>query len=230
MAKGNTLDLVGDGDEIDLLEEIESAFGVEIEAEQAEGLLTVGDLQDLLVRKLGARDGRRRACLTAAAFYRLRKAISGASGHWAILPGTRLDRSLVGRNYEDWCDKIESRCGLRLPAGQAGCLWTPLFLLLFFGSPIAAVVLTHTFGAWGLAALVAWTLAIPSLRLPRGVCPTDCPDVGALARVVASLNYRALSDELGSRHRDDIYAALEGIVRITTGFDGAVDRRTTFFA
>ena len=230
MTRSNTLDLVGDGDEDDLLEEIEASFGVEIEGEDAEGLLTVGDLQDLLVQKLEANDARRSVCLTAAAFYRLRKAISSTSARRVIVPGTRLDRSLVGRDYQDWRQEVESRCGLRLPAGQVGYLGTLLLFLLFFGGPVVAAVLTNMFGAWGLAALVAWPLIGPLLSVLPDGRPALCHDVGALARAVTCLNYRALSDELGSRHRDDVLVAIDGVIRDATGFDGAVDRCTTFFA
>ncbi len=232
MVGRNTLDLVGDGDDTDLIEEIEASFGIELEDGETETLKTIGDLQDVLVRKLGASDRRREGCLTAAAFYRLRRAVSDVEGCQDIAPATPLDSHLVGSDYGKWREEVARRSGLRLPVGEAGPLVTVVFLLLFFGSPIAAAIFCFCFvyGPWGLLALAGWALLRPSCRLRPDLAPSEHPDLGSLARVVVCLNYRKLSDALGSRHPDDIFIALEGIVRHTIDFDGTIDRRTSFFA
>ena len=230
MTCGNTLNLVGDGDEIDLLEEVEAAFSVKIEAKEAEELLTVGDLQDVLLRKLDANEARRSACLTAVAFYRLRTAISEVSGAKGIIPSTLLNRSLLGLDYEKWAATIEARCGLELPIGRAGVLTTLLFVALFFGSPVAAATLGKSVGAWGLLPLLGWLLIYPLFRFMPALRPSYCKDAGSLARAVAGLNYRSLSHEFGSRHPDDVLLALVAVLRNFTGFSRPVDRRTTFFA
>ena len=48
----NTLDLLGDGDEVDLLQESEEVFGVRFEQEDVADLVNLGQLRDLIGRKL----------------------------------------------------------------------------------------------------------------------------------------------------------------------------------
>jgi hypothetical protein len=55
--KQNSFYLVGDGDEIDLVETIESAFDLEFDYSELETTLNMGQLFDLIVKKVGERDG-----------------------------------------------------------------------------------------------------------------------------------------------------------------------------
>ena len=49
----NTLGLGGDGDETDLLEDVERAFSIRLEQRDAERLISMGDLEILLAAKRG---------------------------------------------------------------------------------------------------------------------------------------------------------------------------------
>ena len=51
--KANSLDLWGDGDEIEMIEAIERAFAIRFENAEAEQLVTMGQLFDLVKSKLG---------------------------------------------------------------------------------------------------------------------------------------------------------------------------------
>jgi hypothetical protein len=51
--KANSLDLWGDGDEIQMIEAIERAFAIRFEDAEAEQLVTMGQLFDLMKSKLG---------------------------------------------------------------------------------------------------------------------------------------------------------------------------------
>lgn len=51
--KANSLDLWGDGDEIEMIEAIERAYAISFEKAEAEQLVTMGQLFDLVKSKLG---------------------------------------------------------------------------------------------------------------------------------------------------------------------------------
>lgn len=52
----NSLYFAGDGDDIDIIIDIERTFEIEITDDEAETILNVGDLQDLLLSKLSSND------------------------------------------------------------------------------------------------------------------------------------------------------------------------------
>lgn len=53
--KFNTVNLVGDGDDIDVLEEIEKISGIKFQDAEAEKVITVGNLYDLVKEKTETR-------------------------------------------------------------------------------------------------------------------------------------------------------------------------------
>ena len=61
------LDLAGDLDDVELIMDMESAFGIRIQDDEAERVRTVGDLFDLIVGKLGPEGGPMLVNLAAAA-------------------------------------------------------------------------------------------------------------------------------------------------------------------
>jgi len=50
----NTLDLGGDGDEVDFLEDVEKAFSILLDQKNVEGMITMGDLEILVAGKRGS--------------------------------------------------------------------------------------------------------------------------------------------------------------------------------
>lgn len=53
----NTVALCGDGDDVDILTIVEEKFGITIADEEAEATRTVGDLYDLIQRKISGKTG-----------------------------------------------------------------------------------------------------------------------------------------------------------------------------
>lgn len=51
--KANSLDLWGDGDEVEMIEAIERAYAISFEKAEAEQLVTMGQLFDLVKSKVG---------------------------------------------------------------------------------------------------------------------------------------------------------------------------------
>jgi hypothetical protein len=76
----NCLNLVGDGDDIDVLYAIEKTFGVKLSDAEAVHCETVGQLYDVVSSKLNMPEVRNLRCPTALAFFRLRAALRRLAG------------------------------------------------------------------------------------------------------------------------------------------------------
>lgn len=226
----NTLDLVGDGDDVDIIMEVQSAFGVAIGDREAAGCLTVGDVHRLLTEKLGADYEKRSVCLSAVSFYRLRRALQEISGLRRIMPKTRLDHVIGARQFGPILKKLQEQTGLMMPYCELGPLASSVLLLLAFTSPVAAIAFAPSMGYWTVSWLLGWLLIGPLYNIADQFPPGDCPDVGSFAKRVAGLNYGLLSAEFGVCHPDDVMNALVEVIRDTVGFTDPIDYETTFFA
>ena len=116
----NSLHLVGDGDDVEILSDIETAFGVQISDHEAERLNTLGNLHDLLVSKLNASDSRRSVCITAVSFYRLKRALIALTDIKDIRPGTPLDSIFPNGKIGRLAEEIEKYTEMRLPHPRLG--------------------------------------------------------------------------------------------------------------
>ena len=229
---GNTLNLVGDGDEIDILEHIEAVFGVTFSDAEAVQCETVGTLYELLAAKLDASNERRPVCFTAVSFYRLRRALYAVTGVRGIGPKTRLDDLFPGGRIGAAAKVLKERTGMELPDPELGTIAGAVFLILFWGCPVLAIALSEfaAFDGAGYVWIAGWALIYPLVRYARYRAPAFCTDAGGLARAMAGLNHRRLSTEFGVSHRDDVWNALVEVCRNGTRFSGPIDRETRFFA
>ncbi len=199
-----TLGLVGDGDEIDLVEDIESAFGIMFSNEEAESCLTVGDAFDLIKGWFQTSDGSR--CVTAMAFYRVRRAL-GESGR-----NLRPESSLpTGQSAKSLLNELAARSGLRFPRRNltwvGGC-----GLLLILAGFFATVVLLDARPDYWWVGAVAFCLGVFAVTVDPCVLPDGCETVGGLSRKVAALNFGKLVGD-GARPTDrDVWAALVSVL------------------
>ena len=227
----NSLDMYGDGDEVDLLIDVEETFGVAIEARGAETLGTVGDLYDVVVGRLDPEPNA--PCLSARAFRQLAPELH--AGGARVRPSTRL-ASLAGGNQRvaDWLRELQFRTALDVDARSPGALAVWVGLLCFI-VPIAAIALT-----WDYAGYLA--LAWPLLWAFTGLfydwtaehttrcVPDNIRTVGDLIRRMMPKNYRRLTADGATGNRADIWLTIVALCRDHSGYRGQVDRETTFIA
>lgn len=71
------LDSMGD---VELVMELEKLYGITMDNSRLQQVANAGDLFDYLVELVGADDDRRRVCLTAATYYRLRRGLEALAG------------------------------------------------------------------------------------------------------------------------------------------------------
>lgn len=205
----NTLGLDDDLDSVDALESIEKAFDIKLAKEEAERIVTVGQMYDLLVSKI-PKDAADRKCATAMAFYRLRAAMR-QFGIERASPSTDIE-FLEASGAKSAFASIEKNSGLRLPpvamatTGFVGCL-------LFVISAIAAVVLSAflgksllslQIGACAVAIMVGYFL----VRVDPGKLPKGCATLGDLSRKTATVSYGKLIKSGAAHRNEDIWNTL----------------------
>jgi hypothetical protein len=221
----DTLPLAGDGDEVDLIVDVQRAFGVELDDQELVKCETVGELYQLLLITAPHAERAQSGCLAAKAFFKLRRAIESHQPGFVIRPGTDLV-DLTGRvGVNRWARRVELRTGLELPSPTFG-LWADGFLVGSIGFPIAS---GFALGWKGL--LVALPVAVSFLvighwlgRFRKGIAT-----VGDLSREVSALNLAKLTNPNSVVRTREIWPALQAVIRSSLGWDGEVNPGTRFF-
>jgi hypothetical protein len=237
----NSLRLVGDGDDLDIVADVERVFGISIAGHEAESTRTVGQLHDLIEAKCG---GRTEACLSRVAFYRLRKALTEGGVETRIEPATPVailrPQNSVARAWSE----LQCRSGLQLPpleiplrfktrplprwvnallttlvVGAAFCM---LRFALELSAGISMLFIVVGFAAFGVARYVAYLLL-------RDI-PCRIATIGDLARESAGCTFADLSQRGRRASPADRWFALLAILRSVSGHKAGITRDTTFFA
>lgn len=200
----NTLGLDDDLDSVELVRDLEKAFEIKIANDEAERLLTVGQLYDLLLNKIPA-DNKQHKCASAIAFYRLRSAIRNAGLANHLVPVSQID-FLERLGPRSSFKKIERESGLRLPSpimswtGGIGCFLMlsafvgALSVGLFFHLPLLSVPI----GFCAATALLGYAV----VRFDPGKLPRGCSTFGELTQKAVALNYGKLIG-IGARHNSE---------------------------
>ena len=181
----SSLGLAGDLDDVDLVEDVEAAFGVRLADDEIERCSTVGHLFELIeARPPGMPSGQ--SCATAMCFYRLRRALQPYSAI-ALKPKTSI-AALGAVPVRKLHQIIATECGLR-PPPQYITLWGCLALLLAVSLP---------FGLFAVG--IPWWVALPSAalgivlyRLAPIQLPGEVETFGDLVKIVASRSIGALA-------------------------------------
>jgi len=202
----NALDLDPEWGAIDLVEEIESTFGIKISDAEAERCITVGDLYNLITTHASDWDLNRRPCGSSAIFYMLRAALPFDRG--MITPSTLL-KDLGGDRPRKLFKRIREKTDLRLPTPNL----TRLGLLGFGTCFIATIAFFATLaeGSWAAVglSLVAFAMGIAPIIADPLRLPPNLQTVGDLVRRTAALNAGHL--RLTGRRPPDAWTTLVGL-------------------
>lgn len=183
----SSLGLAGDLDDVELIQDVEAAFGIRLADDEISRCSTVGQLFELIETRLpGMPSGQ--SCATAMCFYRLRRALQPHSAI-ALRPKTSITE--LGRVPVRKLHRIiEAECGLR-PPPHIVTLWGCLALLLVLALP---------FGLFTIG--MPWWVALPSAALGIGLyrlapiqLPGEVETFGDLVRIVASRSIGALAGQ-----------------------------------
>lgn len=194
----NTLDLDPEWGAIDLLEEVETSFGIKIEDAVVERIETVGDLYDAICNLTTEWDDQRGSCASPVIFYQLRRAL-GHLDRKSISP--RMELPLHGNTPSKLLSSLERDSGLRLPSApltKLGVIGSTLFLVGIIGGVIAIFD-----AAWEIAACGAMlaTAGAALVKIDPGSLPVGVETLGDLVTRAVPLNAQVLS-EIGARLPD----------------------------
>ncbi|MEO7277755.1 MAG: hypothetical protein ABIW33_07020 [Sphingomicrobium sp.] len=194
----NTLDMDPEWGGIDLIEEVEGAFGIKVADKEAEGCWTVGDLYEVIRAHTPNWDEQDGPCASSAVFYRFRRALAPEDEREVSPRSALLD---AGTSTRRLFDRLRRETRLRLPTEEAtaiGLVGGWMCLLGFIGGLVALFT-----GAWaltGLGALVV-VLGVLLLRVDPARLPIGVATVGDLVRRTVPLNAQDLA-ETGARPPD----------------------------
>lgn len=194
----NSLDLDPEWGAIDLLEEVEATFDIEISKKEAERCCTVGDLYGVLCAHVPEWDDQQGRCGSSIVFYRLRRSLS-PSDKRGVMPSTLL--ASIGLPPRRLFEKLAVGTELRLPNLELTWLGiTGDFLLV--GGMVAAMValLTKHFMIGGVLILIA-VVGLPLLRQDPGRFPAGMLTIADLVRRTVPLN-STIVEEAGGRPAD----------------------------
>jgi hypothetical protein len=183
-----SLDLVGDGDELEIVLAVEDAFAIKFTNDQLEYCLTAGDLNGAVWAHMSGRAGADNLrCMNAMAFNTLRRALVANGAPRNIRPADRLEG--FGMRPRELSRALRQETGLALGFGL-GTVGNAGAIALLAG---AACVLLGIVWHWLFAAAVLLFAAFAILvRLDSGSYE-GCETVAEAAARIAASNFGALA-------------------------------------
>ncbi|RVU38643.1 acyl carrier protein [Hwanghaeella grinnelliae] len=215
------LGLAGDGDELDLVDDIEEAFRVRFALEALEAVRTVGELFEHLEDRRPKNIDAGGRCATAMCFYRLRKALQPYAAV-QLRPDTPIEelRGISGRKLRQL---ISSEDGLQPPMFHLSRIsWAALFSAIAFG-------LLALFAHW------PWYIACLSMILFCFLCymapirlPEDVRTLGDLAKMLTTTSIGSLVERGARLGRDEAWDIYLELLARHTGIPKQLIMRDTY--
>jgi acyl carrier protein len=210
-------------DLVELVIEVEKAFDINILNADAEKIITVGQLYDYVVAKLPAQETDR--CLSAAAFYRFRRALTVQFGidRRAVHPSTLIAGTVLEpKRRSDW-RLLEQRLDWRLPSLVRPAWMSVALMGLLAGWILAVIAASGWAGGIAVGGLLvacasvfgAILLSLTAFHLTTPFAtrfPGDCSTVRGMVRSALLLNYGKLSTEGPGWNRQEVWDCLRAII------------------
>jgi len=217
-------------DAIEIFDRIYLCFGIRVTDADAEAIRTVGELSDLVQKKM--QPPRQCVCLSRIVFCRLKRELGLPS---RTRPAQPLDLSLRDSRRQPW-DALQQRIGLVLPRLVVRRAIYRLIIALLVLQSTGGLVLLAVGNFPGLAGALLLVGVLPAAwlwyRLSRRWAtqlPACCTTVGNLARAVVGQNFPQLVSAHGGWTRGDVWQTVRGIVAGQTCIDPLSIGRDTRF-
>lgn len=202
-------------DSVELLMSTEDAFQIHITDEEANKILTVGDLYNLIINKIEVQEHNRKSCLTSAAFYRIRRALCEVMNlrRGDIRPATNLSSIVpLKRRRHNW-KRFQDEVGLNKVPGlypHFGLIAVSAVAICMVprlvGVEFSILELFFLFFIALIFSAVFYMKCAPILAL------TLPSTVGSLAEIVALTNARQLAEEMGGLNKKEVWEIVSKIV------------------
>ena len=206
-------------DSVELIMDIEESFDISISDDRATKIVTVGECYEAILAELPDAE-RKRACLSAVAFYRVRRALLAVTGRSRkeIRPKAPLEDLLPRKQRHETWIQMRERLDMRCPA-----LGLPVWgwLTVLAGATAVVFLFTFVFGwSWG------WALGVPALitlimlyYFLNAAFAVELPDrirtVGDLAKAILVRNYAKVA--AGITDADEVWESLRIIIAENLG-------------
>ncbi|MDH3667388.1 MAG: acyl carrier protein [Paracoccaceae bacterium] len=214
---------MGDGDEIELIQDVEKAFGIEFGDAELNDLRNVGELYDIVCKKIDF--DANSACLSARAFRDFRDAFPASR----VRPSTPIEDLRGDRSSDqDLCRVIGDRSGFDFNLTYWGNVVSWACFLTVLVPPVLALLWAEVSGYGAAAWLLLW-FALPLFRFAPAHLPAEIATAGDLVRWSMGRNYPSLRETGGVGTRADVWLALCGVARDAACYNGLINRDTTFF-
>jgi hypothetical protein len=221
-------------DLVELVMEIEEAFGMSIPDRDAAGLETVGQVYDYILEHRF--QGKQEACMSNITFYKIRRALTSVLHipRNDVRVATALENLIPDRRRRSWFD-LEKSIHLRLPKLKRPFWVILIATLVTFGLGIAAFFLLFMkLGANAVCVAFITTLAAGFVLIyttePLAVLfSSDCATVGQFTKATLALNYGAISDEYQRYRASEVWDSLCSIISEQLGVPRNILKRETHF-
>lgn len=228
------LGLDSDGDDVEIVMDVEAAFGVKFPNDELEQIYTVGEMHDALLRRF--EDGKDPAeiCFSAHTFYRLRRALTPFLGKARPEPNSPIKSLLKGQPPHRIVAEIESETGLKLPPLGSGIIQYFAGLLVFISLLAPIVVYEATSWPPGIGLLLVPVIFLSGWKLGEvqigKVFSPSYADMKTLTRTVMKLNIGRLAEKHGNPGEKILWQSLTAILADFTGLkETEIGRETRFF-
>ena len=208
-------------DAVEIVMEVEAAFDVRIPDDRACQIVTVGELYDLVVELKGDTVLPQSVCLSAATFYKIRRAICASLGlnPKTIRPRVSLESTIPLKHRHAFWSKPQSTLDLKLPElarplwivllaailTTAVSLWVALLVDRNWGSIRAELAFFAMLAAVGL--LAAKITSAFEIRFRP-----EFATFRELSHLVLVRNYATLSKQFNASNSADVWDALKAII------------------
>jgi len=197
-------------DSVEILVNVENAFGITISNYEAEKIATVGDIHNLVWRTLQGRQSMR--CKTQQLFYKLRYTLATKFNvpKDAIEPDASLNEIFPTTNRRSLYRKLEKEMQVQLPPLVLPPVWSSVLKItgavLIIGSGVASLVMVNRFN------YTRWLYVLPVLGILLTSFFSNLLDsvrtvfrpalLSDFTRKVLTLNYSTLVQENGSNRKE----------------------------
>ena len=208
--------VVGDGDDVAIIEAIEDVFKVAIMDEEAESIRTLKDAHSVICSKLPNDENEQTKCLTAMAYYRLNRAMPG-QGKANRSKRLHVPEAVSPREFQQ---QLEEGSGLKLPFLTTSSFWVTSIGWAIFYTWIAEPVMFSGF----YAVAVGLIIFVSNVAIWRFATAIDQRawifdgTVADLSRRASEENIGHLVAEGGKLTREDVWTAMTKIISSVTGF------------
>lgn len=213
-------------DSVEILVNVENAFGITISNYEAEKIYTVGDIHNIVWRNIQGRQSMR--CRSQQLFYKLRYILINRYKvpSEAIEPDASLNNIFPKKNRRLKYHKLQKELQLKLPELELPVIWGRVLFIMGFvliaGMLIVALVLIYGYDR------TRWLFLLPALGLLSTVFISNILDavrtefkpdiVKDYTKLVLSLNYGTLMQDK-SIDRKEMEVLINNVIAETIGLD-----------